>query len=303
MTALPDGGVAPALSADQLVAAVPALASVPLEARSLRAVAGSGLTVDDLLAVRETLVSSFADGVRGAVITQGTDSIEETAYVLDLLHDSEHPIVVTGAMRNPTLPGADGPANLLAAVRVAHADSSRGLGCLVVMADEIHAAARVRKSHTMSTAAFTSPDGGPLGHVAEGRVRFTHFPVRRQRVPVPRGALARVGLYTATLGDDGSLLPAYASSVDGLVVAGFGVGHVPEPWVGHLSVIAERIPVVLASRTGAGWVGVSTYGFPGSERDLVARGLIPAGDLHPYKARVLLQLLLSSGQDVRAGFA
>ncbi|MBU2668948.1 asparaginase [Actinoplanes bogorensis] len=302
MTTTPDGGVAPALSAEDLVAAVPALGSLPLRVANIRNVPGAHLDLGDLLKLRARLASEFAAGAVGAVVTQGTDTIEETAYVLDLLHDGDQPIVVTGAMRNPMLPGADGPANLLAAVRVASSPASRGLGCVVVLADEIHAAARVAKTHSMSTGAFVSPDGGPLGYVAEGRVRIVNRPSGRRRVPVPSGALARVGLCVATLGDDGGLLRAYGESLDGLVVAGFGVGHVPAGWVEPLGALAGRMPVVLASRTGAGWVGVETYGFPGSERDLVGRGLIPAGELHPYKARLLLQLLLSAGADVRTGF-
>jgi L-asparaginase len=102
-------------------------------------------------------------------------------------------------------------------------------------------------------------------------------------------------LYTATLGDDGAPLAGLADSVDGLVVAGFGVGHVPEGWAPLLAAIAGRIPVVLASRTGAGFVATGTYGYPGSERDLGERGLTPAGSLDPYKARLLLQLALLHG--------
>ena len=106
---------------------------------------------------------------------------------------------------------------------------------------------------------------------------------------------ACVGLYTVTLDDDATLLRAGAEQLDGLVVAGFGVGHVPEPLVPVLADLATRVPVILASRTAAGPVLTTTYGFPGSERDLIAHGLIPAGWLNPYKARVLLRTLLTSG--------
>jgi L-asparaginase len=300
MTSTAGGGVAPSLSAQQLVDAVPGLADigVDLEVNSFRNRPGASLTIDDLTEVAGLIQKHLDAGAAGAVVTQGTDTIEETAYVLDLLHTGTQPIVVTGAMRNPTLAGADGPANLLAAVTVAAHPAAWDLGCLVVLADEIHAAARVRKTHSTHLGTFASPNGGPFGYVVEGQPRIMNRPT--SRYTLPRSSDRRpvqVGLYTATLGDDGSLLDALAERVDGLVVAGFGVGHVPAGWVDCLQRAASRSPVVLASRTGGGYVATHTYGFPGSERDLLSRGLIPAGALDPYKARLLLHLLLSARAD------
>ncbi|MFI1996882.1 asparaginase [Actinoplanes sp. NPDC020271] len=298
MTQTAGGGVTPTLSARDLVDAVPGLADTGIEVNTLSLLnrPGASLTGEDILQLAETLTQHFADGVAGAVITQGTDTIEETAYLLDLLHTGAQPIVVTGAMRNPTLAGADGPANLLAAVTVAASPRARELGCVVVLADEIHAAARVRKRHSMSTAAFVSPTGGTLGYVVEGQARILNRPSDRAKLShqLIERPLPRVGIHTAALGDDGALLPILARELDGLVIAGFGVGHVPDIWVTHLEAAAHRIPVVLASRTGAGFTASTTYGFPGSERDLLDRGLIPAGILDAYKARLLLQLTLAS---------
>ena len=304
------GGVMPSLSAEQLVDAVPGLAGtgVELEVLSFRNRPGASVTLDDLTRLRTVLSGHFEAGAAGAVITQGTDTIEETAYVLDLLHPGPQPIVVTGAMRNPTLAGADGPANLLAAITVAASPAATGLGCLVTFADEIHAARRVRKTHSTSIATFASPDTGPLGHVVEGKTRILTRAYGRQVLPAPQvgGTLPKVGLYTATLDDDGAALSALTAQFAGLVIAGFGVGHVPECWVPKLAEAVARIPVVLASRTGSGSVLTGTYGFPGSERDLTGRGLIPAGFLHPYKARLLLSLALAAGADrgqIAAAFA
>ncbi|HET6534123.1 MAG TPA: asparaginase [Actinoplanes sp.] len=309
-TGTPGGGVAPGLTAAPLGGAVPGLAGAAAHrvVHDLRNRPGAALTLDDLTDLAAFLDRQFRAGVAGAVVTQGTDTIEESAYVLDLLHSGPQPIVVTGALRNPTQAGPDGPANLLAAVTVAASPAARDLGCVVAFADEIHAAARVRKTHTMSVAAFASPTGGALGYLVEGRARILNRPARRYTLPAPATGrrAARVGLYPATVGDDGDLLPAFAAGLDGLVVAGFGAGHVPETWVPHLAVAARRIPVVLASRTGAGFVATGTYGFAGSERDLIGRGLIPAGMLDPYKARILLHLLLTTGADpgaVRTAFA
>ncbi len=294
------GGAVPTLSASDLLAAIPGLveANIELEVRDVANKPGASLSFADVLGIADAIAVAMDEGWAGAVVVQGTDTIEETAYLLDLLIPSNLPVVVTGAMRNPSLAGADGSANVLAAIRVAASESARGLGALVVLNDQIHAARWVQKTHTASTAAFASPGFGPLGHVIEGRV---DLPVRlRQRSPVVgrvRPQNVRVGLMTITLGDDGVLIDAVSEYVDGLVIAALGVGHVPAGIVATLAKIAARIPVVLSSRIGVGPVHQRTYSFPGSETDLLARGLISAGYLAPVKARLLLHLLIASGAD------
>jgi len=300
MRAASGDGVTPALSATDLLAAVPGLdgAGVDLTVQDVVNKPGASLSFAEVFDLADTVSGALDDGCAGAVVIQGTDTIEETAYLLDLLVAADGPVVVTGAMRNPSLAGPDGPANILAAMRVAASESARGLGCLVVLNDQIHAARWVAKTHTASPAAFASPGFGPLGHVVEGHV---DFPIRLgERSPVVRlvpGRQVRVGLVTIALGDDGALIDAIARHVDGLVVAAFGVGHVPGGAVPTLAKLAEQMPVVLTSRTGAGPVHHRTYGFPGSEADLLARGLISAGYLAPLKARLLLHLLLADGAD------
>lgn len=168
----------------------------------------------------------------------------------------------------------------------------------MVLADQIHAASRVRKTHTSGVGAFTSPDSGPLGLVAEGDPWFLSGPtVRFTLDPAAVRTRPRVPLVTVAFGDDGVLLHGLAGRADGLVVAGAGGGHVPRDLVAPLEELAGSMPVVLASRTGAGPVLRATYAYPGSERDLLERGLVGAGLLDPLKARVLLWALLACGGD------
>ncbi|MGW5258365.1 asparaginase [Streptomyces sp. NPDC004012] len=294
-----DAGVRRLTGAD-LVAAVPALADLQLEVHDTHAVPSPDLTFTQVLDLVDEASRAVEAGATGVVVTQGTDTLEETAFLVDLVWPHEAPFVLTGAMRNPTLAGPDGPANLLAAARTAAAPTAHGLGALVVLNDEIHAARSVRKTHSTSTASFASPNSGPIGHVIEGQVRILVRPSRREPLSVPpRASLAaaRVVLHTVTLDDHAPHLADVPRTHQGLVVAGFGVGHVPSALAPTLGELAQEIPVVLASRAGSGSVLRQTYGAVGSETDLQRRGLVNGGLLDPYKARVLLRLLLALGAD------
>jgi L-asparaginase len=291
-------GVEPTLSGEALVSDVPEIAeAAEVSAVSFRQAASGELTVDDLVELASEITNRIDEGASGAVVTQGTDTIEETSFVLDLLVDRDAPVVVTGAMRNPTLPGADGPANLLASIQVAASDVARGLGAAVVLNDEIHAARFVRKTHTSNPATFRSDPVGPVGWISEGVPRVVLRPPGRHKITLPEDAQDRqVALLTIVLGDDGRLLPAIEQKgYAGLVIESMGGGHVPSVMVEALEDLASKMPVILASRTKAGEVLHSTYGFPGSETDLLERGLINAGPLDGLKARLLLTLLLRSG--------
>jgi L-asparaginase len=181
MTQAPDGGVSPVLSASDLLAAVPGLSDVEAELRveDFRNKPGASLDFPDLYELAAAINKALADGCVGAVVTQGTDTIEEVAYALDLLLPADTPVVVTGAMRNPTMAGADGPANILAAIKVAASPCARGLGCLVVLNDQVHAARWVHKAHTGSPAALvmssraasTFLSGSGTGHQPSAQYR------------------------------------------------------------------------------------------------------------------------------------
>lgn len=291
-------GVEPTLTGEALVSDVPEIAEVAeVSAVSFRQAASGEIGVGDLVELAAEITARVDDGVAGAVITQGTDTIEETSFVLDLLVDRDAPVVVTGAMRNPTLPGADGPANLLAAIQVAAGDVARGLGTVVVLNDEIHAARFVQKTHTSNPATFRSDPIGPIGWISENIPRVVLRPTEKHKVARPEDPKeSPVALYHVALGDDGRLLPEIErKGYAGLVVEAMGGGHVPSVMVEALEDLASKMPVVLASRTGGGEVLRSTYGFIGSEMDLLERGLIYAGPLDGRKARLLLTLLLQSG--------
>ena len=295
-----DGGVVTRLTGRDLTAAVPGLADLgeELDVHDVQAVPSASLTFTQVLDVVHEALRAVEAGATGVVLTQGTDTLEETAFLVDLVWPHRQPFVLTGAMRNPTLAGPDGPANLLAAAQVAASPEAHDLGALVAFNDEIHAARWVRKQHSTST--FGSPNMGAIGHVAEGRVRVLARPGRLRRLPWPltaRVETTRVALYTVTLDDDGALLRGVDDTHDGLVVAGFGVGHVPASMAPVLGELAGRIPVVLTSRTGSGSVLRHTYGAIGSETDLQRRGLVNGGLLDPFKARVLLRLLLAAGTE------
>lgn len=306
-------GVMPSLDAKMLVEAVPQLLDVAeIDAASFLQVASPEIDFGHVESLAGEIEQRLEAGADGVVITQGTDSIEETSFALDRLIASDAPVVVTGAMRNPTMPGADGPANLLGAVQVAASKTARGLGTVVYFNDQIHAARYVQKRHTASPAAFVSPLTGPIGWIGEGTVRIPHRPERRSNIPRATLSInapvdAPVALLAQSMGDDGRLVDAAIDAgYRGIVVAATGGGHVPEIVADRLERAVARVPVVLASRVGAGELLRETYGFKGSETDLLARGLISAGWLDPLKARILLALHLRCGSDIgaiRAAFA
>ncbi len=209
----------PALGADDLLQALPQLAAVSrLYAENVLALPGPQIALDQALELA-TRAREAADGGDGVVITTGTDTLEELAVLCALTYDGDAPIVLTGANRPASRPGADGPANLLDAVALAGSAHASGLGVVVVFGGEIHEAMTVRKVDSTGPAAFGSPAVGPLGRIVEGRVWRHATPVRPVAI-IPATLEHRVAIVTASLGDDGSLMRAAAQQSDGLVVVG-----------------------------------------------------------------------------------
>jgi len=299
MTPQSTGGVTPTLTGEDLIKTVPSLSVVcKLEVNSYSTKPGASLKMVDLLRIAEIVDSALDAGATGAVIVQGTDTIEETSYLFDLTVRSSKPVVVMGAMRNPSLPGADGPANLLAAAKVASSPLSVGRGAMVVLNDEINAARRVHKSDTASVASFVSPGWGPLGRVVEGNVIFSSPPSRTKPIGSYTAPTEKwpVAIIKAGLDDDGRLLKELPRlGYKGVIIEAMGGGHLPSFYSEIVSEVLAAMPVVLATRVTSGPVFTRSYSFPGSEMDLLGRGAWTAGFLRSPQARILLTLLLANG--------
>ena len=292
------GGATPELDAQALIDAVPGLSGYEgLEAETLINLPSAHLTLEDQLRICRAARDAARRGL-GVVVTHGTDTLEETAMLCDILSDADTPIVFTGAIRPASAPGADGPANLVDAVAVAASDQAVGLGALVVFGGEIHHARVVRKTDTTSLTAFSSPQMGPLGRVTEGHPTiWSQIP--RNPTLDPTNLDKRVFIIPTAAGDDGSLArAALQTDPDGAVIGTLGAGHMTPELLELWADAAERIPVVAYCRPERGVILNSTYGYRGSEMDLRLTNLIPAGFLSPQAARMKLLACLASGLSI-----
>lgn len=296
------GGAVPAVSAHELIAMTPQLSAfVNARATEFGRLQSWNIGPDVMLQlaqmVRELLATDTTDGV---VVTHGTDTMEETAFALDLLVASDKPVVITGAMRNASDPGFDGPRNLVAAARVAASDAVRGRGTLLVMNDEIHAARFVTKTHTTAFNTFASPETGAIGTIDDRGVWFRGSAARTATIDTSR-ASSRVYVVKMSAGTDDLILRALLEArVDGVVLEASGAGNVPDAWHDPIVEMIERgVAVVLVSRCIAGRI-VPAYGGRGGGRTIQALGVIDGGSLSGPKARVALSLALGSGMDTAA---
>ncbi|MGQ4601188.1 asparaginase domain-containing protein [Nocardia sp. R6R-6] len=273
------------------------LPGIEITEHSLAQVSSAALDFDLLRSVIIHAEAEVAAGATGVVVTTGTDTLEEAAFAFELMWSADAPLIVTGAMRHPGAPGADGPTNLVSALKVATDPATISIGVAVVMNDRIHAPSQVQKRHTTHVDAFVSVPG-PLGEISEGSVYLHAHPPRRRSHGIPSAPFPPVALLRATIGDDGRLLTHLVDlGYRGVVIEAAGGGSTPPSWAQPLEQIAREIPVLYAGRPGTGPALRATYGGIGSEIDLQRRGLIPAGLLDGLKARVLLTILLAAGAD------
>ncbi|MGC4252116.1 MAG: asparaginase, partial [Sphingobium sp.] len=269
------GGIVPADGADILLASAGVPGDIVVEQQDLVLKPSASIGLSDVAALAAAIEAAAANGMDGAVVTHGTDTLEETAFALELMLASTIPVVVTGAMRSANSIGADGPANLAAAIRIAADPETRGHGVLVLFGDEIHAAHLVRKVHSGRPHAFSSEPFGPLGHLVEGTVSFD----MASRVKLPRltlgGAIPVVPILQAGMDLEPEAIRAFDSpSISALVIAGVGGGHVSARAAPDLEALARLKPVVITSRVGMGPTLQNSYAYVGGDIDLKVRGLI-----------------------------
>lgn len=290
----------PALDASELIEQLPQVAGFHLQAETVRSLPGPHLTLSDALVLARRAGEAASAG-EGVVLTTGTDTMEEVAMVCALTYGGDAPIVITGANRPGSAPGADGPANLLDAIILARSPAAAGLGVVAAFGGEVHAATTVRKIDSTGPAAFGSPTAGPLGRIVEGRV-WLHASPRRPEPMSVEHLDHRVATVPTGLGDDGAMLRHAAESHDGVVLVALGAGHVSPVVLRELHVATERVPVLITCRPDRSSMLFSTYGFEGAEQDLRVSGAICVPFLSPAAARVALVCALGAKLD-RAGIA
>jgi L-asparaginase len=291
------GGAIPSLRGKDILDLAPGIDRLAqLETDDWGSFPGPHMTVERMWALRTRLMEHIArPEVKGIVVTHGTDTLEESAYLMARSLSTAKPVVFTGAMRTSSDLGWDGPGNLAAAVRVAASDAARGQGVMLVMYDRIHSALDVTKGHTAMLDAFDSPGLGPLGIVDDGVVIFRRSLPDNLTTIEPPSLGAPVDIVYAWAGADSRLLEVSAKTARGVVIAALGRGNVPTEMLDGVDAFLKLgKPVVISSRSSRGRVG-PTYGYPGAGRRLLERGAIMAGGRRPQQARIDLMLALGMG--------
>lgn len=293
-------GLIPSLTGEDLVATVPSLKNVArTEIVDFLNIPSEHIT-PKLMFELSRVVDQYAqkEDVDGIVITHGTDTLEETAYFLDLTVKTQKPVCVTGAMRGASQASPDGPGNILAAVKTAASKAAANQGVLVVFNDEIHAALEATKTHSTSTKTFDSPSWGPIGRVYYDKVLLNRHPLRLQKIQ-PEDIVDDVYLIKVVAGlDDFFFRCLVEKQVKGIVVEAFGCGNVPLTVKNGIELARKNnIPVVLTTRVHAGRV-VPVYSYSGSASSMKDAGLILAEGLSGQKARIKLMLVLGITHDV-----
>ena len=288
----------PAITGEDLLATVPEVSKyATVEVKNISNIPSDYMDPERWAGLtREVNAALARPEVAGVIVSHGTDTLEETAYWLDLTVDSDKPVVLIGAQRNASESDFDGPRNLLNAVRIAVEPQSRGKGAMLAMNSQINAAREVTKTHTSSVETFKSGDFGFLGEVDFDRIVFWRAPLRRQHVPLRTGVAPYVEIVPMYGGADGYLVKAALDhGAKGVVIQGLGWGNVNKPMYAAIKdAIDKGIPVVITSRVPNGRV-LPNYGWEGGGKTLVDAGAVMGDDLSPQKARILLMLLLQNG--------
>ena len=287
----------PAISGEDLLATVPDISKYArVEVENISNVPSDYMDAKLWIAVYKAAEKALArPEVAGVVVSHCTDTLEETAYFLDLTIKSNKPIVLIGAQRNASEHDFDGPRNLLNAVRICVSPEAKNKGTMIVLNNQINAAREVTKMHTSSVETFKSGDFGFLGYADVDRVIFYRAPLRRQNVPLNKDSLPYVEIVAMYGGADGSMIrAAVANGANGIVVQALGWGNMNIPMYNAVKeAIAKGVPVVISTRVPTGRV-LPVYGYEGGGKTLKDAGAILADDLSPQKARLLLMLLIQN---------
>ncbi|NMA05937.1 MAG: asparaginase [Acholeplasmataceae bacterium] len=282
---------------DELIKIIePKFSNTKLEGFVYSMVPSPSLTPNDMLKIGSLIDSKLEnENFDGVVITHGTDTLEETAYFLDLYLDTKKPVVLTGSLRNFDELGYDGYSNLLSAILVSLSDKSYGRGVLVCLNDEINSAVEVTKTHTFALDTFKSLEFGPLGLVDENNVIYYRDASYQSDYIRPKSLNKKVEILKLSSGSDPKILDYYLENVDGLVLEGFGRGNVSEVFIPGIKKLIEKgITVIITSRCPMGRIR-DTYSYLGGGHHLKRLGVLGGGSLPSHKVRIKLLLILSSG--------
>ncbi len=289
--------IVPALSGEELLASVPELARLArIRVRNLFNIPSEQMDPQRWIAIQREVRDAISDdAVAGVVIAHGTDTLEETAYFLDLTLQTDKPILLVGAQRNASERDFDGPRNLLDAGRVCVDSQARGRGVMIAMNGQLDAAREATKTHTSDVGAFQSGRSGSLGEIDGERVIFSRTSVRRQHIALREAPLPRVDIVAMYAGADGALLrAAVGAGAKGIVIQALGNGNVNASLGAAITeALQQGVVVVISTRVPNGRV-MPAYGLAGGGKTLQRQGTVFAGDLTPQKARILLMLALQS---------
>lgn len=291
----------PSLSGEEIIAMVTGIEKYAnIESYNFSNVPSPFVTPDDMMKLSEYVKDLLArDDISGVVVTHGTDSLEETAYLLDLTIRNNKPVIVTGAMRSSSELGYDGPANLSAAICTAISEEACGKGVLVCLNGELNSASEVTKANSMSLSAFRSPGFGPLGIVDNNQVIFYRDNLTRHHIDTEM-VETKVSLIKCVSGMDSRFIDFCVNQGDrGIVIEGMGRGNVPPKMIdGIKRALDKGLVVVLVSRCFEGRV-LDTYGYTGGGKELRNMGVIFGDNLPGQKARIKLMLSLGMTNDVK----
>jgi len=290
----------PAITGDQILQMTPGLGRIAeIDILNFSNIPGPHMTPVKMFELSKIIQHKLeVEGFDGAVVTHGTDSLEETAYLVDLTSNSDKPIVFVGSMKNSSELGFDGPVNLIAATCAAASDEAQKRGVLVVMNNEIHSAAQVTKTNTHTLDTFKSADFGPIGFIDNDKAYFYHNYTKRQYIAADT-VDSRVDLIKTACGMDDRLLRfCVDAGTHGIVIEGMGRGNIPPSMVtGVEYALSKGIPVVLVSRCLMGKV-LDSYGYPGAGKELTSRGVILGDNLPGQKARIKLIVALGLTKNI-----